>query len=54
MDLAEYLVKNPNVLDDEKKLKATFADFYDADEAKVRIMMSAYTMGILSDIKNNK
>ena len=54
MELAEFFTNNPEILDDENDLKATFADYYKGNEIKTRIMMIAYESGILSALKNRK
>lgn len=54
MELSEFFINNPAVLDDENKLKATFADYYNGNEIKIRTMMTAYESGILSALKTQK
>ena len=54
VELAEFFTNNPEILDDENDLKATFADYYKGNEIKSRIMMIAYESGILSALKNRK
>ena len=54
MELADYFINNPKVLDDENDLKAIFADYYKGDELKIRIMMTAYASGILLALVNQK
>ena len=50
MGLAEILENRPDILDDKKKLKSTFSDYFAGDEAMVRRMMNAYNIGILSSL----
>ena len=54
MGLSDVFEKRPDLLDDEKKLKGVFADFYAGDEAKVRRMMKAYEIGVLDSLLEGK
>ncbi len=54
MELSEIFVDHPDLLDDEKKLKSAFSDFYAGDEAKIGRMMKGYEIGVLTSLANGK
>ena len=54
MRLSDVFENRPDLLDDDKRIKGVFADFYAGDEAKVRRMMKAYEIGVLSSILDGK
>jgi hypothetical protein len=45
VDLAQIFMSRPDILDDEKKLKSTFSDYYANDVSKINRMMRAYEVG---------
>lgn len=48
MELSKVFINRPDILNDEKKLRSVFADFYKNDVSKVNRMMRAYEIGVLS------
>lgn len=54
MSLSQIFTARPDILDDEKKLKSTFSDFYSNDISKINRMMKAYEIGVLDALINNK
>ena len=54
LELFDIFVNRPDLLDDEKKLKSTFSDFYAGNEAKIRRMMKAYEIGVLTSLVDGK
>jgi superfamily II DNA helicase RecQ len=40
-------MSRPDILDDEKKLKSTFSDFYANDVSRINRMMRAYEVGVI-------
>lgn len=54
MKLSDIFTNRPDLLDDEKKIKSTFADYYAGDEAQIRRMMKAYEVGAFSSILEGK
>ena len=54
LELFDIFVNRPDLLDDEKKLKSTFSDFYAGNEAKIRRMMKAYEIGALTSLVDGK
>lgn len=54
MELSDIFVNRPDLMDDEKKLKSAFSDFYAGNEAKIRRMMRAYEIGILTSLLDGK
>lgn len=54
MDLSQIFIGRPDLLDDEKKLKSTFSDFYVNDISKINRMMKAYEVGELEALVSGK
>ena len=54
MTLSDIFVDRPDLLDDEKKLKSIFSDFYAGNEAKIRRMIKAYEIGVLDSMVDGK
>ncbi len=54
MGLSDVFLKRPEILDDEKKLKGAFADYYTGDALKINIMMKAYEEGIIEALSETQ
>ena len=54
MDLSQIFISRPDLLDDEKKLKSVFSDFYANDISRINRMMKAYEVGVLEALVNGK
>lgn len=54
MNLSDVFLGRPDLLDDEKKLKSVFADYFASDTAKINRMMKAYEVGVLDTLKKEK
>ena len=54
MDLSQIFISRPDLLDDEKKLKSAFSDFYANDIGRINRMMKAYEVGVLEALVNGK
>ena len=54
MDLSQIFISRPDLLDDEKKLKSVFSDFYANDIGRINRMMKAYEVGVLDVLVNGK
>ena len=54
MDLSQIFISRPDLLDDEKKLKSAFSDFYANDIGRINRMMKAYEVGVLETLVNGK
>ena len=54
MRLSDIFENRPGLLEDKNRIKSVFADYYAGDEAKVRRMMKAYEIGVLSSILDGK
>ena len=54
MELSQIFIGRPDLLDDEKKLKSTFSDYYANDIGKINRMMKAYEVGVLESLLDGK
>lgn len=54
MDLSQIFIGRPDLLNDEKKLKSTFSDFYANDISKINRMMKAYEVGVFEALVSGK
>lgn len=54
MDLSQIFISRPDLLDDEKKLKSAFSDFYANDIGRINRMMKAYEVGVLEALVSGK
>lgn len=54
MELSQIFIVRPDLLDDEKKLKSTFSDFYANDISKINRMMKAYEVGVLEALGSDR
>lgn len=54
MDLSQIFISRPDLLDDEKKLKSAFSDFYANDIGRINRMIKAYEVGVLEALVNGK
>ena len=54
MDLSQIFISRPDLLDDEKKLKSAFSDFYANDIGRINRMMKAFEVGVLEALVNGK
>lgn len=54
MDLSQIFISRPDLLDDEKKLKSAFSDFYANDIGRINRTMKAYDVGVFEALVNGK
>lgn len=52
MSLKDYFLNNPSLLLSEKKLRALLGDVYMNDQLSINLLMSAFSIGIIPEMRN--
>ncbi len=53
MELKDYINKNPSLLFSEKRLHSLLSDIYRNDQLSINLMMNAFSIGIISEMRES-